>query len=107
MHLGKEAEAQQLLFDAVKQYDEAYTKSTKTGADLMTEIKLYRRFDLFAEGNDWFDYKRWGQPIVRKNREQGGSFLKGVFDITILPEDGNAWTWTIPQKESDYNKLVD
>ena len=107
MHLGKEAEAQQLLFDAVKPYDEAYTKSTNTGADLMTEIKLYRRFDLFAEGNDWFDYKRWGQPIVRKNRKQGGSFYEGVFDITILPEDGNAWTWVIPQKESDYNKLVD
>ena len=107
MHLGKEAEAQQLLFDAVKQYDAAYVKSTKTGDDLMTEIKLYRRFDLFAEGNDWFDYKRWGQPIVRKNREQGGSFYKGVFDITIQPEETNAWTWVIPQRETDYNKLVD
>ena len=106
MHLGKEAEAQQLLFEAVKTYDAAYTKSTKTGDDLMTEIKLYRRFDLFGEGNDWFDYKRWGQPIVRKNREQGGSFYKGVFDITIQPEDGNAWTWVIPQNETDYNQLV-
>ena len=107
MHLGKEAEAQQLLFEAVSQYDEAYTKSTKTGDDLMTEIKLYRRFDLFAEGNDWFDYKRWGQPIVRKNRKQGGSFYEGVFDITIQPEETNAWTWVIPQKETDYNGLVD
>ena len=107
MHLNKEAEAQQLLFEAVKTYDAAYTKSTKTGDDLMTEIKLYRRFDLFGEGNDWFDYKRWGQPIVRKNREQGGSFYKGVFDITIQPEETNAWTWVIPQKETDYNKLVD
>ena len=107
MHLGKEAEAQQLLFDAVKQYDAAYAKSTKTGDDLMTEIKLYRRFDLFAEGNDWFDYKRWGQPIVRKNRKQGGSFMEGVFDITIQPEETNAWTWVIPQKETDYNGLVD
>ena len=107
MHLNKEAEAQQLLFEAVSQYDEAYTKSTKTGDDLMTEIKLYRRFDLFAEGNDWFDYKRWGQPIVRKNRTQGGSFMEGVFDITILPEETNAWTWVIPQKETDYNQLVD
>ena len=107
MHLNKEAEAQQLLFEAVSQYDEAYTKSTKTGDDLMTEIKLYRRFDLFAEGNDWFDYKRWGQPIVRKNRKQGGSFMEGVFDITIQPEETNAWTWVIPQKETDYNGLVD
>ena len=107
MHLGKEAEAQQLLFDAVKQYDDAYTKSTKTGDDLLKEVKLYRRFDLWGEGNDWFDYKRWGQPIVRKNRKQGGSFYEGVFDITIQPEETNAWTWVIPQKETDYNGLVD
>jgi hypothetical protein len=106
-HLNKEAEAQELLFEAVHQYDDTYTKSTKTSDDLLTEVKLYRRFDLWGEGNDWFDYKRWGQPIVRKNREQGGSFQKGVFDVTINPEDGNAWTWVIPQKETDYNQLVD
>ena len=106
MHLGKEAEAQQLLFDAVKQYDDAYTKSTKTGDDLLKEVKLYRRFDLWGEGNDWFDYKRWGEPIVRKTKAQGGSF-KSDFAVTINPEDGNAWTWVIPQKETDYNGLVD
>jgi hypothetical protein len=72
----------------------------------MDEIKLYRRFDLWGEGNDWFDYKRWGQPIVRKTKEQGGSFKK-EFAVTINPEDGNAWTWVIPQKETDYNGLVD
>lgn len=106
MHLGKEDEAKDLLFEAVAQYDDAYTKSDKTGAELMDEIKLYRRFDLWGEGNDWFDYKRWGQPIVRKTKEQGGSFKK-EFAVTINPEDGNAWTWVIPQKETDYNGLVD
>ena len=106
MHLGKEDEAKDLLFEAVAQYDDAYTKSDKTGDELMDEIKLYRRFDLWGEGNDWFDYKRWGQPIVRKTKEQGGSFKK-EFAVTINPEDGNAWTWVIPQKETDYNGLVD
>jgi hypothetical protein len=106
MHLGKEDEAKDLLFEAVAQYDDAYTKSDKTGEELMDEIKLYRRFDLWGEGNDWFDYKRWGQPIVRKTKEQGGSFKK-EFAVTINPEDGNAWTWVIPQKETDYNGLVD
>ena len=51
MHLGKEAEAKDLLFEAVAQYDDAYTKSEKTGDELMDEIKLYRRFDLWGEGN--------------------------------------------------------
>jgi len=105
-HLNKEAEAQQLLLEAVQQYDAAYTKSTKTGADLLAEVKLYRRFDLWGEGNDWFDYKRWGEPIVRKTKAQGGNF-KSDFAVTINPQDGNAWTWVIPQKETDYNGLVD
>ena len=105
-HLGKDAEAQQLLFEAVHQYDDEYSMSQSTGDDLLTEVKLYRRFDLWGEGNDWFDYKRWGQPIVRKTKAQGGSF-KSEFAVTINPEDGNAWTWVIPQKETDYNELVD
>ena len=104
-HLNETADAQQLLFDVVSPRDPAYTKSTKTGDDLLTEVKLYRRFDLWGEGNDWFDYKRWGEPIVRKSRAQGGSFLSN-FAITINPEDGNAWTWMIPEKETDYNSAL-
>lgn len=105
-HLGKEAEAQQLLYEAVKPYDAEYTKSDKTGDDLLAEVKLYRRFDLWGEGNDWFDFKRWGDPIVRKTKAKGGSFHT-TFAVTIKPEDGNNWTWAIPEKESDYNALID
>ena len=101
-HLNQEADAQQLLFEVVSPRDAAYTKTTKTGADLLTEIKLYRRFDLWGEGNDWFDYKRWGEPIVRKKVADGGSFHT-TFAVTIKPEDGNNWTWAIPEKETDYN----
>ena len=101
-HLNQEADAQQLLFEVVSPRDAAYTKSTKTGADLLAEIKLYRRFDLWGEGNDWFDYKRWGESIVRKKVADGGSFHT-TFAVTIKPEEGNAWTWAIPEKETDYN----
>ena len=105
-HLGKEAEAQQLLYEAVKPYDAEYTKSDKTGDDLLAEVKLYRRFDLWGEGNDWFDFKRWGDPIVRKTKAKGGSFHT-TFAVTIKPEDGNNWTWAIPEKETDYNADID
>ena len=105
-HLNQEADAQQLLFEVVSPRDAAYTKSTKTGADLLAEIKLYRRFDLWGEGNDWFDYKRWGESIVRKKVADGGSFHT-TFAVTIKPEEGNAWTWAIPEKETDYNDLID
>ena len=105
-HLNQDADAQQLLFEVVSPRDAAYTKTTKTGADLLAEVKLYRRFDLWGEGNDWFDYKRWGESIVRKTKEQGGSF-KEDFAVTIKPEDGNNWTWAIPEKETDYNAAID
>ena len=104
-HLGKDAEAQQLLYDVTSKFDAAYEKSTKTGDDLLTEVKLYRRFDLFAEGNDWFDYKRWGDPIVRKSIKDGGNFHTS-FAVTIKPEDGNNWTWAIPERETNYNALI-
>jgi hypothetical protein len=65
-------------------------------------VKLYRRFDLWGEGNDWFDYKRWGEPIVRKKVADGGSFHT-TFAVTIKPEEGNNWTWVIPERETDYN----
>lgn len=101
-HLNKTAEAQQLLYEANKDRDPSYTKSTKTGDDLLAEIKLYRRFDLWGEGYDWFDFKRWGDTIVRKTWEDGGSFLK-AYVATIGPKDGNNWTWIIPERETQYN----
>ncbi len=103
-HLGKDAEAQKLLQQVNANHDASYT-CTKTGSALLEEVKLYRRFDLWGEGNDWYDYKRWNQPIVRKTAADGGSFHQ-TFAITVGLKDSNEWRWTIPQKETDYNKLI-
>ncbi len=103
-HLGKDAEARALLNELNKNHDSAYD-CTKSGDELLTEVKLYRRIDLWGEGFDWFDYKRWKQPIVRKSIADGGSF-HSTFAITLNPTDANNWTWVIPNKEKDYNDLV-
>lgn len=103
---GQDAQAQEILFQAVSPRDPAYVKSTKTGNDLLTEIKLYRRFDLWGEGFDWFDYKRWGDPISRKALGDGGSFHTS-FAVTVEPSAGNKWTWELPLRETDYNKGLD
>ena len=54
---------------------------------------------------DYYDYKRWNEPIVRKSIADGGSFHT-AFAITIKPEDGNHWTYVIPQNETQYNHAL-
>lgn len=103
-HLGKDTEAQRLLNDLNKAHNPEYN-CTKKGNDLLTEVKLYRRVDLWGEGFDWFDYKRWNQPIVRKSIKDGGSFQAGLAK-TLEVGDKNGWTWVIPKKEKDFNELV-
>ena len=104
-HLNNAAKAQQLIYEANKDRDPSYTQSTKTGQDLLDEIRLYRRFDLWGEGYDWYDYKRWGLPISRRHYKDGGSWHTN-FAITYGPEDRNAWTWVIPERETLYNGAV-
>ena len=104
-HLGgQDASVQSLLNELNKNLDPSY-KCTKTGADLLTEVKLYRRIDLWGEGFDYFDYKRWNEPIVHKSIANGGSF-HNTFAITINPSDGNGWTWVIPRNETMYNDQI-
>ena len=63
-------------------------------------MKLYRRIELWGEGFNWFDYKRWNVPIVRKTFNNGGSFASG-FAITLNPDEKNNWTFVYPSRELD------
>lgn len=101
---GKEQEVQKLLKDLNKAHNPGYT-CAKTGNDLLTEVKLYRRIDLWGEGKDWFDYKRWNETSVRKSIANGGNW-HATYAITRTPADCNKWTWVIPQKEKDYNPAL-
>ena len=101
---GQDASVQALLNELNKNLNPSYN-CTKTGADLLTEVKLYRRIDLWGEGFDWYDYKRWNEPIIRKNKANGGNF-NDAFAVTINVGDGNSWTWKIPKRETDYNNLI-
>ena len=104
-HTNNDPKAQNILLEVNKTYDATYT-CTKTGSALLDEVKLYRRWHLWGEGQDWFDYKRWGATLSRKSFAQGGNW-HSTFAITIKPEERNAWTFMIPNKEKDYNGLID
>lgn len=106
-HLGgKDKEVQALLQALVKDSgrDPKYTCS-KTGADLLEEVKLYRRIELWGEGFDWFDLKRWRQPIMRHKHPEGSFHTQ--FAVTVMPEEANQWTWVYPSREVDYNGALD
>ena len=104
MQGGHDSEVQKLLNELNANLNPQYN-CTKTGADLLKEVKFYRRLDLWGEGQNWFDYKRWNEPIVRKAISDGGNWHK-TFSGTIAPEANYKWTFFIPQKELDYNPLV-
>ena len=59
------AAAQQTLFDLVSERDSAYTKSTKEGAELLAEIHLQSRIELWGEGHEWFTNKRFNVGVDR------------------------------------------
>lgn len=101
--LGKTAEAQAALVElnATSGRNPEYT-CTKTGEELLSEIQDYRCLELWGEGFEWSDFKRWNKAVVRKTFEEGGNAHPSVA-ITIKPEDGNKWTWGVPLNETDYN----
>ena len=101
--LGHEAEAQAALVElnATSGRNPEYT-CTKTGEELLSEIQDYRCLELWGEGFEWSDFKRWNKAVVRKTFAEGGNAHQSVA-ITIKPEDGNKWTWGVPLNETDYN----
>lgn len=101
--LGKTAEAQAALVElnATSGRNPEYT-CTKTGEELLSEIQDYRCLELWGEGFEWSDFKRWNKAVVRKTFKEGGNAHPTVA-ITIKPEDGNKWTWGVPLNETDYN----
>lgn len=102
-HLGKEAEARNLLLALVKESgrDPEYA-CDKSGDELLDEVRLYRRIELWGEGFDWFDLKRWKLPRIRKTSAEGGSFVAD-FVVNAQPSDLNNWTWVYPYRETAYN----
>ena len=104
--LHNEAAAQALLMElnATSKRDPAYT-CTATGDALMEQIKLYRGIELWAEGFNWFDLKRWGDSISRKTYANGGNWMS-TYAVTFGPNEKNNWTFIIPRQETDYNKGI-
>ena len=98
---GFESEAHDLLYALQLNRDPNAVKSTNTGQDLLDEILVERRKELYAEiGVEWFDAKRYGVGIPRTgNQRIGGS--------SGLEANDKRFYLKVPQDEIDANDSID
>lgn len=78
---------------------------TSTGTDLLEEIILYRRLELWGEGHSWLDCKRLKRNVVRPSIANGGNYHASV--AGTFGTNAAFWKWSIPARETDYNSAID
>ena len=97
---GKDAIAADLLFTLQSNRDPNATPSGNTGQDLIDEILVERRKELYAEiGVEWFDAKRTRTGITRTGNHR-------IMNASLTPDDKKFFL-KIPQSEIDANNLID
>lgn len=103
-HLGKDTEARQYMADLLKNRytPDAFTKEMQlinslSGKALIDEILREREKELALEGHQWYDWRRTGQPEVKKT-------VKDV-EYTLKKNDPR-YTLQIPQSAREANPLL-
>lgn len=98
-HLSNEDDARTLLFALQSDRDPNAVMSTNTGQDLLDEILIERRKELYGElGVEWFDAKRYRLPIIRDPEHR--------VPLTV-PADSELFYLNILQSEIDANPNMD
>lgn len=103
---GNNTAAQNTLYELVKNRDTKAVKSTKTGEALIQEILLQKRIEMWGEGRSWFDLKRTGGSIERKNDINGVQTNHRIdAQLQFGPNDPR-WLFQIPKKEIEANQNI-
>ena len=98
---GELETAKATLESFMQQYRDAnYTCSTTTREELIDEIFLQKRVELWGEGQNYFDYKRLNKPVTRGY--EGTNFASDRrFNTTTRP----AWM-NFVFSETSFNRLL-
>lgn len=83
---------------------------TSSGEALLNEIRLCRRIELWGEGFNFTDFKRWNLPFEQRAFVVGdptSGNCPSQYSKTHAVSDLNGWRLAIPQSESDFNPLMD
>jgi len=94
-HLNNTAAARNALYELAKKRNAAYTLSTNTGTQLLNEILLQRRVELWGEGFRFYDLKRLNLKLDRHRHTFLPSYQKDVQAGDVK------WQFLIPQSEID------
>ncbi|MBD0402194.1 RagB/SusD family nutrient uptake outer membrane protein [Flammeovirga sp. EKP202] len=98
--LGNYSKAQDALHVIQSRAYPGVPKSKNVGQELIDEVLLERRKELFGEGFRWNDIKRRQLPFVR----EGDHWVK--FNFTANDNDYYRLTFPIPQSEIDANTNI-
>lgn len=91
--------AHELLFTIQSDRDPNAVKSTNTGQDLIDEILVERRKELYGEiGVEWFDAKRLRKGLVRTGNHR--------ISVELAPDD-KRFVLKVPLAEIDANDNID
>jgi hypothetical protein len=99
---GETAAAQNVLFTLAKNRNPSYTLSTNTGTDLINEILIQRRVELWGEGFRFLDLKRLNLPLDRTNSNHTAALAQTLSEVAGDPR----WQWLIPQDEINANPAI-
>lgn len=102
IELNQLGEATSLLNDFVKKRNVDFVAPT-TQEELRAEIRFQRRIELWGEGTNWLDMKRWKLPIDRTNPRTNHT----VTFKNLIRTDEPRFYHMLPRSEMDANdKLV-
>jgi hypothetical protein len=103
---GQDAQARTVLEQMVQARNPAYSASSFSGTDLLNEILLQRRIELWGEGFSLLDIKRLKTGL---NRPTGpGNHGSPNLDPSVytLPDVSPKFLMRIPQRELDNNTAL-
>lgn len=83
---------------------------TNTGEALLNEIRVTRRIELWGEGFNFPDFKRWNLPFSKRAFVAGdptSGNTAATYAFSVTTDINNGWRLAIPQQEIDANPGID
>ncbi|MCL2098185.1 MAG: RagB/SusD family nutrient uptake outer membrane protein [Bacteroidales bacterium] len=95
--------ARDRMFSLMRTRNPSYVRSIGSATQLIDDILIARRLELWGEGFRWLDLKRLNLPLDRT----GANHIASVSSTMNVPAGDNRWQWKIPRNiEINANPLI-